>query len=157
MKSRLLFVMLFLASVFVLSGCGKEERTIEYLMDGYVKAYTKSDLKAEKDIFPEFYLKAYEKYVNQEALNKETKDAKEKYGDDFTITYKVDKENKMSDDDLKSLNEKMKKNIKDAVDATECYTYEGNIEIKGSKDSTSRNLSTIARCNYDGTWYLIRK
>ena len=76
MKRKILFVMLLLVSIFVLSGCGKEERTIKYLMDNYVKAYTKADLKAEKDIFPQFYLKANEKYVNQEALNKETANAK---------------------------------------------------------------------------------
>lgn len=157
MKRKFLFVMLLFVSIFVLSGCGKEERTIYYLMDGYVKAYTKADLKAEKDIFPEFYLKANEKYVNQEALNKETENAKEKFGDDFNITYKVDKETKMSDEDLQALNEKMKKNIEDAIDATECYTYEGTIELKGSKNSTTGTLSTIARCNYDGTWYIIKK
>ena len=149
--------MLFLISIFALSGCGKEERTINYLMDQYVKAYTKADLKAEKDIFPEFYLKANEKYVNQEALNKETANAKDKFGDDFNITYKVDKETKMSDEDLKALNEKMKKIIDGAKDATECYTYEGTIELKGSKNSTTGTLSTIARCNYDGTWYIIKK
>ncbi len=157
MKRKILFVMLFLISIFILSGCGKEERTINYLMDEYVKAYTKADLKAEKNIFPEFYLKANEKYVNQEALTKETENAKEKYGDDFNITYKVDKETKMSDEDLIALNEKMKKNIESAIDATECYTYEGSIEFKGSKKSTSATLYNIARCNYDGTWYLIRK
>lgn len=157
MKRKFLFVMLLLVSIFVLSGCGKEERTINYLMDGYVKAYTKADLKAEKDIFPEFYLKANEKYVNQEALNKEMSDAKDKFGDDFNITYKVDKETKMTDEDLKTLNEKMKKKIEDAIDATECYIYEGTVELKGSKDSTTGSLSTIARCNYDGTWYLIKK
>lgn len=157
MKRKILFVMLFLISIFALSGCGKEERTINYLMDQYVKAYTKADLKAEKDIFPEFYLKANEKYVNQEALNKETANAKDKFGDDFNITYKVDKETKMSDEDLKALNEKMKKIIDGAKDATECYIYEGTVELKGSKDSTTGSLSTIARCSYNGTWYLIKK
>ena len=157
MKRKFIFVMLLLVSIFVLSGCGKEERTIKYLMDNYVKAYTKADLKAEKDIFPQFYLKANEKYVNQEALNKETANAKDKFGDDFNITYKVDKETKMSDEDLKALNEKMKKNIDGAKDATECYIYEGTVELKGSKNSTTGTLSTIARCNYDGTWYIIKK
>lgn len=157
MKRKFIFVMLLLTSLFILTGCGKEKRTINYLMDNYVKAYTKSDLAAEKDIFPNFYLKKYEKYVNKEALTKETKNAQEKYGDDFNITYKVKKETKMSEKELKEFNEKMKKNIEEAPAATECYVYEGDIELKGSKDSTKSNLSTIARCKYDGTWYLIRK
>ena len=54
-------------------------------------------------------------------------------------------------------NEKMKKNIEDSIDATECYIYEGTVELKGSKDSTTGSLSTIARCSYNGTWYLIKK
>ena len=83
--------------------------------------------------------------------------AKEAYGEDFTIVYKIDKETKMSKDDLRSLNQKMKESISDSVDATECYEYEGTVTLKGSKNSTQATMSTIARCNYNGSWYLIKK
>ena len=158
-KRNILFITLFLTCLFIITGCGakKEERTINYLLDGYVRAYTKADLVAEKDIFPEFYLKANEKYVNQEGLNKEMNDAKEKLGDDFNITYTVDKETEMSQEDLDSLNKKYKDKYDYAVDATACYVYEGTVEMKGSKDTVKGSLSSIARCMYDGTWYLIKK
>ena len=126
-------------------------------MDGYIKAYTEANLEAEKDIFPEFYLKANEKYINQEALTKEKETAEEKIGKNFTITYKIDKETIMTDEELKEFNKKTKEKIENAIDATECYTYEGSVEFKGSKDKISSDFSTVARCKYDGKWYIIRK
>lgn len=164
MKKKIVFGVLLLTCLFTLAGCGvlkkgivKETRTINYLMDGYVKAYTQADLKAEKDIFPEFYLKANEKYVNQEALTKEMEDAKEVLGDHFTITYTIDKETKMTDEELAEFNKKITESIDGAIEAKECYVYEGTVILKGDKDSKTGTMNTIARCNYDGTWYIIKK
>ena len=158
MKKKIVLSLFAILAIVTLSGCFfGVKRDINYLMNGYIKAYTKADLEAEKDIFPEFYLKANEKWVNQESLTKEMENAKSQFGDDFTITYKVDKETKMTDEELKEFNEKMKSKFEEAPDASECYVYEGSVEFKGSLKSTNAKMDTIARCNYNGTYYLIRK
>ena len=157
MKKKI-FISLLVIVLFSITGCGlfKEKRTIDYLMKGYVKAYVKADLEATKDIFPKFYLDYNKKYVTQESLDKELANAKERYGDDFNITYKVDKEVKFTDEELKNFNKKMKDYYK-AEATKECYKYEGNVTLKGSKKTDSLSMGTIARCNYDGTWYLLKK
>ena len=155
MKKFFLGIIVILC-LFVMTGC-KEKRDIDFLMSSYAKAYTKADLETAKDIFPKFYLKYQEKNVNQESLDKELKAAKERYGDDFNITYKVEKEIKLTDEELKTLNEKLKKNYKTEDEAEECYKYEGTITLKGSKKADELSLDTIGRCKYDGVWYLVRR
>lgn len=158
MKKKIVLCLFAVLAIVSLSGCFfGAKRDINYLMSGYIRAYTKADLEAEKDIFPEFYLKANEAYVNQESLTKEMENAQKQFGEDFTITYKVEKETKMTDEELKEFNEKMKSKFEEASDASECYTYEGSVEFKGSVNSTTAKMETIARCNYNGKFYLIRK
>ena len=81
-----------------------------------------------------------------------------------TITYTYD----IKDGDnfvVKSLDLQMPGNIYgvDASDynseeeATECYKYEGTITFKGSKKSDDIPLTSIGRCNFGGTWYLVRR
>ena len=147
----------------ILTGCEstkgvfKKERTINYLMDGYIKAYTKADLEATKDIFAPFYLEYNKKYLTQESLDKELKAAKETYGDNFSITYKVDKEIKFTKEELKKFNNKLKDLYKTEAKTEKCYKYEGKITLKGSKKTDALTLVTIGRCNFDGTWYLVRR
>lgn len=159
MKKRVVIFTLVTVFLFSLTGCSlfKEKRTIDYLMKGYVKAYTKADMKSVKDIFPAFYLEANKESVTQEAIDKELKNAKEKYGDDFNITYKVEKEIKFTDEELEKINKKMVDSYKAKNGATECYKYEGTVTLSGSKTSDSLYMSSIARCNFDGKWYLVRK
>lgn len=146
-------------TLFTITGCElfKEKRTIDYLMEGYIKAYTKADIDATKDIFPKFYLDYNKKYVTQESLDKELKDAKETYGDDFNITYKVEKETKFTDEELDKLTKKMKDYYKAEEKTKECYKYKGTVTLKGSKKTSDLSMDTIARCNYDKTWYLVRR
>ena len=158
MKNKLLLGLLVLLGLFTITGCGavKEKRTIDYLMKGYIKAYTKADLESAKDIFPQFFLDYNKKNATKEALEGELKTAKETYGDDFNITYEVEKEIKFTDEELDKYNEKAKEYFK-ADKATECYKYEGNITLTGSKKTDELSLDSIARCKYDGTWYLVRR
>ena len=153
---KVLFIFLFLFSFLMITGCSKE-RTIDYLMKGYVKAYTKADLASTKDIFPPYYVTYAEKYMTQEYLDKSFKDATEKYGDDFTITYEITKKTKLTDEELKELNEKIAKYFKTEEKATECYKFEGTTTFKGSKKEDKQSLSSLGYCKYKGVWYLVRK
>lgn len=160
MKKKL-FLGVVILTIAVLTGCKaeiiKKERTMTYLLDGYVKAYTKADLAAAKDIFPDYYLEYNKKYVNQEGLDKELKNAKDTYGDDFNIIYKIEKETKFTDEELKTYNDKIKDIYKSKDSATECYKYDGTMTLKGSKKSYNYTLNTIARCNINSKFYLVRK
>ena len=114
MRKKVLLGLVAIVTLFSITGCGvfKEKRTIEYLLDEYVEAYTTANLEKAKDIFPDYYLQYNEKNVNQEALNKELEYAKKTYGDDFNITYSVKEEIKFTDEDLKNLNDKIKNTYK---------------------------------------------
>ena len=154
MKKRFILGLLVL---IVITGCSLlKGRTIEYLLDGYVKAYAKADLKAAKDIFPPFYLEYNKNDVNQEYLDKTLKSAKEKYGDNFNITYKITKKTKMTKEELDKHNTKTSSTYKTEDKASECYKIEGTITFKGSKKEDPITMSTMGYCKYDGTWYLIR-
>ncbi len=157
MKKKFVFGLLVLIALFTITGCGiLKVRTIDYLLKGYIRAYTKADLKATKDIFPPFYLEYNKKDLNQEYMDKTLKNAIEKYGDDFNITYKITKTTKMTKEELDKHNEKVAKNYKTDAKATECYKYEGTITFKGSKKEDPLKMSTMGYCKYNGTWYLIR-
>lgn len=158
MKKRILLI-LILAVAFV-TACGsggsknKAERSYEDLIDVYIKGYVNADPDAFKDVFPDYYCKAQEAYFTKEYLGQMLESAKERYGEDFKITYEVTKETKLTEEELKTLNKKLKSRYNATVDATECYKYEGTITFAGSKYSDPDPISTVGRCKYNGTWYL---
>jgi uncharacterized protein YceK len=170
MKKRLLIVLL-IVMIITLSGCGsskkesnssqennknEEKRTYKYLLDEYVLAYTKSDLKAALDLFPPYYIEYAKNYLTQEYLDNALKESKEKYGDDFNITYQIGKETKLTDEELKTVNTKMKDFFKTESTTNECYKYEGLLIFKGSKSEVKETLATMGYCKYDNNWYLVR-
>ena len=128
---------------------------MEYLLDRYVEAYTKANLEAAEDMFPPFYIEYSKGNLTQEYLEKGRDEAKEKYGDDFTITYKIEKTTKLTDEELDKLNEKMEKYYKAKEKASECYKEEINLTFKGSKKEDSNSVSTMGYCNYNGMWYIV--
>ena len=126
-KKSILFIIISLLVI----GCSKKERTIEYLLDRYIEAYTKASIDAINDMFPPFYIEYSKDYMTKEKLEEEIKEAKEIYGEDFTITYKVGDKTKLNDDELKKLNEKMADIYNAKEEAQECYKYETSLMFKG--------------------------
>ena len=137
MKKQLLVIM-FVAVIF-LTACGgsklsnKSKRTIEDLLDGYVKAYTNADVETAKELFPPFYLEYAKDSLTKENLQKSLEKAKERYGDDFNITYEITKTVKLTEEELEKHNNDMAKYYNAKENATECYAYEGTMTFKGSK------------------------
>ena len=159
MKKGLLLVVLFVAVVFI-TACGsksKSTRTVEDLLDEYAEAYTTASVKLAKDIFPPFYIEYAESkgMLTQESLEQSLKNAKEKYGDDFHITYEITNKTKMTDEELETLNSKMASRYNSKEDASECYKFEGTITFAGSKYEDPDPISSMAYCRYDGAWYLV--
>ena len=161
MKKGFLLVVLLLVTTFV-TACGgglsnRSSRTVEDLLDGYIKAYTKADVDTAKEIFPPFYVEYAKDRLTKETLEKSLETAKKRFGDDFNIVYNITKEVKMTDEELDELNEDMEYYYKATTKASECYTYEGTITFRGSEYEDEDSLSTMAYCNYDGAWYLVDK
>ena len=160
MKKGLLLVVLFVVAAFA-TACGgskldnKKTRTIEDLLDGYVKSVIKADADTAKKIFPPFYVEYAKNSLTKENLDKSLERAKEEYGDDFNITYEITKTTKMTEEEVKEVNDKMKEYYNADQDASECYKYEGTITFKGSKFEDTDPISTMGYCSYDGEWYLV--
>ena len=166
-----LLILLVIVSVFLLTGCGsskkengnkkeknnvEEKRTYKFLLDEYVLAYTKADLNAALDLFPTYYVEYAKNFLTQEYLDKSLKESKEKYGDDFNITYDTGKETKLTDEELEKVNTKMKNYFNTELQASECYKYDGSFTFKGSKSEKKDSLATMGYCKYNDTWYLVR-
>ena len=137
------------------SGKGGKERTVEYLFDQYVKAYTQADLDAVKDIFPPFYIEYAKTYMTKERLETALENAKDRYGKDFNITYKIEGKTKMTASELESLNDKMANYYNAKEKAEECYKLEGTITFKGSSDIDTDPIDSSRYCKYNGVWYLV--
>ena len=160
MKKLHLLLVVLLAVLFI-TGCGskgyknKSTRTVEDLLDEYVEAYTKADVELAKDLFPPFYVEYAKNVLTTERLEQGLKNSKERYGDDFNITYEVTGKTKYTDEELETLNKKMESYYNSKDNATECYKFEGTITFKGSKEEDPDPLTTMAYCKYDGSWYLV--
>ena len=160
MKKGLLLAILFVTVIFVTacgSGKSKSTRTIEDLMDQYIEAYTKPDVKLAKDLFPPFYVKYVEERnaLTQEILEQALEHAKEEYGDDFRITYEITSKTKMTAEELEELNNQMASRYNAEEKASECYKYTGSITFTGSKFEDPDPIDPMKYCNYNGSWYML--
>ena len=161
MKKVLLLLVVCVA--FLATACGSSEggssnkssRTVENLLDSYIKGITTPDVEIIKDIFPPFYIKFAESNLTKENLQASLDLAKEEYGDDLKVTYNITKTIKLTEEELKEVNETMKTYYNADTEATECYKYEGTITFKGSKSEDSDPISNMGYCKFDGSWYLI--
>lgn len=154
MKKKLMLCSLVLVGLFTLVGCGGKDRTYKELFDQYVKAYTTADVELAKDLFPPFYVEYAKSILTQEHLDNSLKNAKDLYGDDFTIVYEISKDTKLTDDELKTVNEKYKSTFNTDEEASECYKFEGTMTFKGEKRSDADSIANWGYCKYN-KWYLV--
>ena len=157
--SAVLLIAVIVLLILLLTGgssglSDKKNRTVYDLMDGYVRAYVKADADAANSIFPDYYYDRNGK-ITAERLESALKNAKERYGDDFNITYEITKTTKLTDEELKTQNNNVKSMFEKANDASECYKYEGSITFKGSKFTDTDPISTMLYCKYSDEWYII--
>ena len=165
MKKKIIINILVFVTLFTLVGCGsssddknnsnKNDRTVEELLDLYVKAYTTADIDAVMDLFPPFYVEYAKDSLTKKHLENSLKIAKDVYGDDFTIEYEITNKTKVTEEELESINEEMKNLYSAEENATECYKIDGTITFKGSNEEDPESLTTLDYCKYDDGWYLI--
>lgn len=131
----------------------KKNRTVNDLMDAYVRTIVKTDVDAGNSIFPKYYYDQRGEFT-KEKLDSNLERSKKEYGDDFNITYEITKTTKMTDEELKTQNNNIKDMFNTKEEASECYKYEGTITFKGSKDQDTDPISTMVYCKYGEEWYL---
>ena len=161
MKKSILF--LLLVSVFFVTACGssdsksnlnnKKTRTIEDLMDGYVRTFVELDYESGNLLYPQFYYDRVGKFT-KEKLEEMMENTKESYGDNFNIKYNITKTIKMTEEELKKQNEVIQSRFETEMEASECYKYEGTITFKGSEFEDTDPIDSLVYCKYDGEWYL---
>ena len=157
MKKILSF--LFVAIIAItLTGCNitkgkkkEKERTLEYLVSLYEKAYNEEKVELIKEVFPDFMLDGAEDAFSKERL----KEAKAYYGSNTKLTIKVTGKTKMDDEWLEENNKVLKEFYNTDKQMSECYEVEGTMTIKGSKDEQSSNINELWYCDFNGKWYLI--
>ena len=155
MKKRFLLILLVAVAFITACGSSNSSRSVENLLDNYIKGYTGADIELVKSIYPPFYLEHLKDSLNQDALDKALANAKEEYGDDFNITYNITKTTKLTDEELKEYNKEINDYFKIKDKATECYKYEGTKTFAGSKKEDTDSISSMGYCKYDDSWYLV--
>lgn len=158
MKKVISFVFVALLTV-TLVGCsftGKDkkeskERTYEYLLDLYARAYNEEKPELIKEVFPEFVFKGMEDQLTVENIKR----AKSYYGDNVKFSFEVTGKTKMDDEWIEKANEDLKNYYNTDTKVKECYQLEGTTSIKGSEDESTSNMEELWYCDFDGTWYLI--
>ena len=99
------YIILITIVLILITGCSnetkekeeleKEKRTMNYLMKEYVKANYKANIKSLKEIFPKYYIEYPEEIKTQDYLDNIVKENKEKYGDDYKLSFEILREQKL--------------------------------------------------------------
>lgn len=134
-------------------------------IDNYIAASFKGKSSAVKKMAPAEYWDYYEEkydtdfdeYLEDYEDNiEDTIDyLKDEYGDNFKVTYKIEKEKKLSDKKLEGIAEALadKYDI-DEDKVTAGYELDVEMTIKGSEDD-DENETELTVIKYKGSWYLI--
>jgi len=161
MKKKLLIIIIVLV-LFTITGCKavdkvvKKKSNVEELLDLYIEAYVKADPEIAKKIFPPFYVEYAKSILTKDYLEKSLQTDKEEFGDDFTMTYTINKKEKLSDVEIDKVNGQMESQFNTTDKAEECYSVDGKMTFKGSKKETSESMEKMRVCKYNNKWYLLR-
>ena len=126
-----------------------DEYSVEQLLDFYVEIAGKNKVELLPKIFHKSYIEGYG--ISKEKMTSIYEQSKEEFGDDFTVTYKVNSKEKISNEKLDQLNNSLSRfNIK----ASECYEVNVTITYSGSK-CTDPDTYPLGYCKIDGAWYIL--
>lgn len=155
MKKYLGIIVIMILSV-IMTGCGgsktiTKNATPEDLLDVYMEGFNNVDIDKLLSTYPDFAKEYYKKYITKERLQ-ETLDY---YGNDTTMSYRLAKKVKLSEEELKSFNEDIKNAFTNPVLPNECYILNGTVTIKGSKEESTNEITELWYCNFNGIWRLL--
>ena len=146
-------------SICMLTGCGKKENKeqtpdyeepIKNFIEGMVEANSEKFLNA----FPEFLSKYMKQSFTNEDLSEILEDAKEEYGEDLKMTYKVVDKKELSEEELKQMQEDLKENYGQESSVSAGYNLNVEINTKGSKkEETDKDEYTVYKI--DEKWCMI--
>ena len=157
MKKILSFLFIAILAI-TLTGCATtkdkkkgKDRSLEYLVDLYEKAYNEEKPELLKEIFPEFMFETIDTHISKEDI----KEQKSYYGSNAKMEIKVTGKTKMDDEWLKENNDALKRVYKTDKQMKECYQVEGTMSVKGSENEHNGEIEELWYCDFDGEWFLI--
>ena len=152
---KLIKIFVLVLLFFIATCCGAKKLTkyssVEDLFDVYMDGFKNADPDRMISVYPDFAKDYFGKYVTKENIQKSL----DNFGDNIEMSIEVTRKDKLSNDELESLNEEIKSTFTDYVLASECYLIKGNTHIKGSKTERDGTLDEMYYCNFNGTWRLI--
>ena len=156
MKKVLLTILL----IIIVTGCSNNlqapvnDRVLESLMNRYVDAFKKADYKKMQDVMPSFVFISNVTQFSQEVFDRDMKELRETYGDNYNISYVINKRQHLNSDELSKLNELIQNSFKTNETASDCYYLDITMNYSGTKNTQKESLSSYY-CEYNNTWYLI--
>lgn len=142
--------------VISLPGCGdkkEKKKSVDELINLYVKGYQNADVDTLVKVFPDFM----ESSIKNSTTEKEIKNILSYYGKDVKLSINITDKIKMDQKWLDKTNKEIKKDYKTNTKASECYELIGTSEINGSKNSISNEIKDVWYCNFDSKWRLYVK
>lgn len=126
------------------------EQPIEYLVEGLKKADANMLLKA----FPSFISDYMVNVFTDDYLKQSLSDAKEQYGDDLEISYKTISKVEIPENEIKDVEDRIKKSFNEVVDITKGYVLNVENITKGNKlEKTTENIYEVYEI--EGNWYVL--
>lgn len=156
MKKILLTILLI---IFV-TGCSNNlqapvnDRVLESLMNRYVDAFKKADYNKMQNVMPSFVFVSNITQFSKEVFDQKIKELREKYGDNYNISYVINNRQHLNSDELSKLNELIQNSFKTNELATDCYYLDGTINFSNSNKKSDESLNAYY-CEYSDIWYLI--
>lgn len=160
-------IAIMLISVFALTGCELLDKAGEAVdkVTGKTKDYEKpianlvegiQDADAEKFLsaFPPFISEEMEDLFTDEILEQALELAKEEYGENIKMTYKVVDEEELSEEDLEEMAEEILEYYDEEVEITKGYELEVELTTKGDDDEEVEEDS-FEVYEIDGEYYIL--
>ena len=132
-------------------GAKDKDRTIEDLMDLYVKSYMEEDYTYMLDIYPPYIRTFYE--WNLPRMPENYRRMKEQLGEGYVVSYSVGDYTEFEDGLLEDYNNMFKEEfgVEDAF--SECRHYNITLTFKGPLLEQPA-AGQFPFCKYDGVWYM---
>lgn len=135
-------------------------------LDNYFKSIEDGDAKTFMEAYPECYIDYIDDMLGVSGMDmdveeffQETVDGlletfESDYGENISISYKIEDKEKLSDSELEDISDEFKDNIDANVDVTSGYELDLEVTIEGDDDDdTDSGSLTVAKI--DGEWYIV--
>ena len=158
---KLICVLLALVMVLSLTACGANG-SHKSVVKTLFASIEKGDAEKMLSLFPEEVLEAMEENLGDEdevleyfedAMDSLMDEFEDMYGDDIKITYEIEDEDELDEDDIDEIIDFYEEYLDADLDIEAAYELEVEATIEGEDDDDTDEM-TIFVIKIDGKWYL---